>query len=96
MVHLELSREQTQKSAEKMRNQTTLKKDLKICFKGWEGGVLQSNCTFKLLLQGYLPPAADRRESTLERKRKEYFSFIDQYYDTRHQDMHAETFRQVT
>ncbi|XP_025106953.1 TBC1 domain family member 22B-like isoform X2 [Pomacea canaliculata] len=47
------------------------------------------------ILSGYLPPAADRRESTLERKRKEYFSFIDQYYDTRHQDMHAETFRQI-
>lgn len=50
---------------------------------------------FLFLFQGYLPPAADRRQATLERKRKEYFSFIDQYYDTRHQEMHEETFRQV-
>ena len=48
-----------------------------------------------LFLQGYLPASLDRREPTLERKRQEYFSFIEQYYDTRHQEMHQETFRQV-
>ena len=45
--------------------------------------------------QGYLPTVADRRQETLERKRKEYFSYIDQYYETRYQDQHEETFRQV-
>lgn len=46
--------------------------------------------------QGYLPASVDRREPTLQRKRHEYFSFIEQYYDTRHQDMHQDTFRQVS
>ena len=48
-----------------------------------------------LFLQGYLPTNLDRRKPTLERKRQEYYSFIDQYFDTRHQDLHKETFRQV-
>ena len=46
--------------------------------------------------QGYLPASVDRREPTLQRKRHEYFSFIEQYYDTRHQEMHQDTFRQVS
>ncbi|XP_041347793.1 TBC1 domain family member 22B-like isoform X2 [Gigantopelta aegis] len=47
------------------------------------------------ILAGYLPPNADRRAATLERKRKEYFGFIDQYYETRYNDMHEDTFRQI-
>jgi hypothetical protein len=47
------------------------------------------------ILSGYLPTAADRRQETLERKRKEYFGYIEQYYETRYQDIHEETFRQI-
>ncbi|BFZ08319.1 hypothetical protein BsWGS_11358 [Bradybaena similaris] len=47
------------------------------------------------ILSGYLPTAVDRRQDTLERKRKEYFGYIDQYYETRYQDLHEETFRQI-
>jgi len=36
--------------------------------------------TWKLLL-GYLPANADRREATLERKRKEYLDFIPQHFN---------------
>lgn len=61
----------------------------------WSGIPKSVRPTAWKILSGYLPPAADRRESTLERKRREYFSFIDQYYGTRHQEMHEETFRQI-
>lgn len=61
----------------------------------WSGIPKAVRPTTWKILSGYLPPAADRRQATLERKRKEYFSFIDQYYDTRHQEMHEETFRQI-
>ncbi|XP_022242995.1 TBC1 domain family member 22B-like isoform X1 [Limulus polyphemus] len=47
------------------------------------------------LLAGYLPANNDRRESTLERKREEYFNYIKQYYNTRLQDVHQETYRQI-
>ncbi|XP_076331386.1 TBC1 domain family member 22B-like isoform X2 [Tachypleus tridentatus] len=47
------------------------------------------------LLAGYLPANCDRRESTLERKREEYFNYVKQYYNTRLQDIHQETHRQI-
>ncbi|XP_070573180.1 TBC1 domain family member 22B-like isoform X2 [Ptychodera flava] len=50
--------------------------------------------TWKILL-GYLPSNIDRRSLTLERKRAEYFSFIDQYYETRHEPIHRDTYRQI-
>lgn len=45
--------------------------------------------------QGYLPANVDRRESTLQRKRKEYFAFVEQYYDSRNDENHQDTYRQV-
>jgi len=50
----------------------------KLCWTGIPGEV-RPQC-WRLLL-GYLPANADRRESTLQRKRKEYFDCIPQYYD---------------
>lgn len=47
-------------------------------------------------LQGYLPANAERRASTLQRKRQEYFGFIEQYYDSRNDEHHQDTYRQVT
>nr|XP_045625969.1 TBC1 domain family member 22B-like isoform X3 [Procambarus clarkii] len=47
------------------------------------------------LLNGYLPANAERREDTLKRKREEYWSFVKQYYDTRHEDIYQDTFRQI-
>jgi len=32
----------------------------------------------------------------LERKRLEYHNFVNQYYSTRNQDIHMDTYRQVT
>lgn len=61
----------------------------------WSGLPKPVRPTAWKILSGYLPASVDRRQPTLERKRQEYFSFIDQYYDTRHQEMHQETFRQI-
>ncbi|KAK7080383.1 hypothetical protein SK128_018370 [Halocaridina rubra] len=47
------------------------------------------------LLNGYLPANVERREETLKRKREEYWSFVTQYYETRHEDIHQDTFRQI-
>uniref|UniRef100_A0A8C1P510 Rab-GAP TBC domain-containing protein n=1 Tax=Cyprinus carpio TaxID=7962 RepID=A0A8C1P510_CYPCA len=46
-------------------------------------------------LQGYLPANAERRASTLQRKRQEYFGFIEQYYDSRNDEHHQDTYRQI-
>ncbi|XP_075284835.1 TBC1 domain family member 22A isoform X2 [Opisthocomus hoazin] len=47
------------------------------------------------LLSGYLPANVDRRESTLKRKREEYFAFVEQYYDSRNDENHQDTYRQI-
>ena len=47
------------------------------------------------LLSGYLPPSIDRRQATLERKQLEYQNFVEQYYPTRLEPLHQETFRQI-
>ena len=47
------------------------------------------------LLSGYLPVSIDRRQSTLQQKRSQYHSFVNQYYPTRFEDIHEETFRQI-
>uniref|UniRef100_A0A3Q2PFS5 TBC1 domain family, member 22a n=1 Tax=Fundulus heteroclitus TaxID=8078 RepID=A0A3Q2PFS5_FUNHE len=49
----------------------------------------------RLRRQGYLPANAERRESVLQRKRQEYFGFIQQYYDSRNDEHHQDTYRQI-
>ncbi|KAB0352477.1 hypothetical protein FD754_017334, partial [Muntiacus muntjak] len=44
---------------------------------------------------GYLPANVDRRPATLQRKQKEYFAFIDHYYDSRNDEVHQDTYRQI-
>jgi len=46
--------------------------------------------------QGYVPTALERRGSVMDRKRQEYCKLVEHYYDTRLQELHQETFRQVT
>ena len=48
-----------------------------------------------MVVKGYVSPNTDRREPMLERKRQEYHNFVEQYYSTRHQDIHRDTYRQV-
>lgn len=47
------------------------------------------------LLSGYLPANSERREQVLQRKREEYFGFIEQYYDSRTDEPHRDTYRQI-
>ncbi|KAL1767663.1 TBC1 domain family member 22A isoform X2 [Sigmodon hispidus] len=47
------------------------------------------------LLSGYLPANADRRPATLQRKQKEYFAFIEHYYNSRNDEAHQDTYRQI-
>lgn len=42
-----------------------------------------------------MPANKERRAAVLERKRKEYFNFVRDYYDKERQGMHKETFHQV-
>jgi len=46
-------------------------------------------------VNGYVSPNTERREPMLERKRQEYHNFVEQYYSTRHQDIHRDMYRQV-
>eukprot|EP00026_Physarum_polycephalum_P005371 Phypoly_transcript_05403.p1 GENE.Phypoly_transcript_05403~~Phypoly_transcript_05403.p1 ORF type:complete len:517 (+),score=51.34 Phypoly_transcript_05403:136-1686(+) len=64
----------------------------KNCWKGVPGEV-RSQC-WKLLL-GYLPANADRRESTLARKRKEYHDNVDQYYRAAKTENEAAILKQI-
>ncbi|XP_797601.2 TBC1 domain family member 22B [Strongylocentrotus purpuratus] len=47
------------------------------------------------ILSGYLPANLERRQATLDRKREEYFGFVDQYYDTRNDAQHKNMFHQI-
>uniref|UniRef100_A0A671MJA4 TBC1 domain family member 22B-like n=1 Tax=Sinocyclocheilus anshuiensis TaxID=1608454 RepID=A0A671MJA4_9TELE len=47
------------------------------------------------LLSGYLPANRERRDLVLQRKREEYFGFIEQYYNSRTDENHRDTYRQI-
>ncbi|XP_076032133.1 TBC1 domain family member 22 isoform X1 [Oratosquilla oratoria] len=61
----------------------------------WSGVLPAARPVAWRLLNGYLPANMERREDTLKRKREEYWSFVQQYYDTRHDDIHLDTYRQI-
>ncbi|XP_057711694.1 TBC1 domain family member 22A isoform X3 [Corythoichthys intestinalis] len=61
----------------------------------WSGIPRQVRPITWKLLSGYLPANAERRENVLQRKRQEYFGFIQQYYDSRNDEHHQDTYRQI-
>ncbi|XP_069085821.1 TBC1 domain family member 22A isoform X3 [Pleurodeles waltl] len=61
----------------------------------WSGIPKQVRPITWKILSGYLPANVERRESTLERKRNEYFAFIEHYYDSRNDETNKETYRQI-
>lgn len=61
----------------------------------WNGIPKQYRAQTWRLLCGYLPAKIERREDTLTRKRDEYWSYVSQYYHTRTDIEHQETFRQI-
>ncbi|KAF8374972.1 tbc-3, partial [Pristionchus pacificus] len=48
------------------------------------------------ILSGYMPTKKERREATLKMKRDEYWHYVEQYFHTRFQDGHSDTFRQIS
>ncbi|XP_073471974.1 TBC1 domain family member 22B isoform X5 [Aquarana catesbeiana] len=67
--------------------------ELRKC--SWPGIPRDVRPTTWRLLSGYLPANKDRRQQTLQRKRAEYFGFIEQYYDSRNEEHHQDTYRQI-
>ncbi|CAF0875800.1 unnamed protein product [Rotaria sp. Silwood1] len=61
----------------------------------WNGIPKQYRAQAWKLLCGYLPSKVERREDTLTRKRDEYWSYVSQYYHTRSESEHQDTFRQI-
>ncbi|CAF2381448.1 unnamed protein product [Rotaria sp. Silwood2] len=61
----------------------------------WNGIPKQYRAQAWKLLCGYLPPKVERREDTLTRKRDEYWCYVSQYYHTRTESEHQDTFRQI-
>jgi hypothetical protein len=61
----------------------------------WGGIPIEMRPTTWKLLSGYLPANVEWRQSTLERKRKEYERFVSQYYKTRLDPQYEGTFRQI-
>ncbi len=47
------------------------------------------------ILCGYLPAATARQSEVLSRKREEYNLYVTQYFATKDQDIHQDTFRQI-
>ncbi|KAE8623317.1 hypothetical protein XENTR_v10005561 [Xenopus tropicalis] len=67
--------------------------ELRKC--SWPGVPREVRPTTWRLLSGYLPANKERRMLTLQRKREEYFGFIEQYYDSRNEEHHQDTYRQI-
>ncbi|CAF1321980.1 unnamed protein product [Adineta ricciae] len=61
----------------------------------WNGIPKQYRAQAWKLLCGYLPAKTERRDDTLSRKRDEYWSYVSQYYHTRMEIEHQDTFRQI-
>lgn len=62
----------------------------------WSGIPKRMRAITWRLLSGYLPTALERRNSTLERKRANYHSLVEQYFHTDSRDeAQQDTFRQI-
>ncbi|KAI9555308.1 hypothetical protein GHT06_017823 [Daphnia sinensis] len=68
-------------------------KELEEC--SWHGIPPPVRAITWRLLSGYIPINLDKRASTLKRKREEYWNLVEQYYETRHEETHQDTFRQI-
>ncbi|CAD5220600.1 unnamed protein product [Bursaphelenchus okinawaensis] len=47
------------------------------------------------ILSGYVPVNYDRQQTTLDRKRNEYWNYVEQYFHTRYDEQQQDTFRQI-
>lgn len=90
--HNEREAQRCEKFYEVLNNNTSLAELRKL---SWSGIPSPSRAITWRILNGYLPANNERRDETMQRKREEYWSFVKQYYDTRHEDIHQDTYRQI-
>jgi len=48
------------------------------------------------MLCGYLPASAGKADLVLQRKREEYTGYVNQYFNNKEEDIHKDTFRQIS
>lgn len=66
-----------------------------LCQISWSGIPTKVRAITWRLLSGYLPVNLERRQGVLERKRKDYWSLVQQYYDTERDETHQDTYHQI-
>ncbi len=61
----------------------------------WSGLVPRVRPKAWKILCGYLPAVSSRQQEVLARKQEEYNLYVTQYFQTKDQDIHQDTFRQI-
>lgn len=66
-----------------------------LCQLSWSGVPVKVRPVTWRLLSGYLPINLERRQGVLERKRQDYWSLVQQYYDTERDESNQDTYHQI-
>lgn len=61
----------------------------------WSGLSMKARGKAWKILCGYLPGNASRQDEVMQRKQEEYQRYVDQYFATKDQDVHQDTYRQI-
>ena len=61
----------------------------------WSGLTRKGRSKAWKILCGYLPGTTARQGEVLQRKQEEYNQYVKQYFQTKDQDIHQETYRQI-
>lgn len=61
----------------------------------WSGLSIKARAKAWKILCGYLPGNASRQGEVMQRKQEEYQRYVDQYFATKDQDVHQDTYRQI-
>ncbi|CAH0562522.1 unnamed protein product [Brassicogethes aeneus] len=66
-----------------------------LCKLSWSGIPVKVRAITWRLLSGYLPINLERRNGVLERKRQDYWTFVDKYYYTDHDETNRDIQHQI-
>lgn len=61
----------------------------------WSGISPRSRAKAWKILCGYLPGNSSRQQEVMQRKKEEYFHCVEQYFLTKDEDVHQDTYRQI-
>ena len=61
----------------------------------WSGISPRARAKAWKILCGYLPGNSARQQEVMQRKKEEYFHCVEQYFLTKDQDVHQDTYRQI-